>query len=106
MAAPDRRALRITVVYLRPGLTFERKLLLPRPVTVAEAIEASGVRAEVAELRAGALRVGVFSRQCESTERLRDGDRVEIYRPLSLDPKEARRLRAVVRRGNARTTAK
>jgi putative ubiquitin-RnfH superfamily antitoxin RatB of RatAB toxin-antitoxin module len=35
----------------------------------------------------------VWGRRCALTQRLNDGDRVEIYRPLSVDPKQARRLR-------------
>ncbi len=90
--------LHVRVVYLRPGLTFERDLVLRSPATIGEAIEASGVRESVAELRTAKLEVGVYSRLREPTDPLHDGDRVEIYRPLTLDPKEARRIRAAIRR--------
>lgn len=90
--------LSVSVVYLRPGLVFERRLRLPPGSTVGAAIDASGVRAEVPELAAGALTVGVFSEPRSLADRLYDGDRIEIYRPLAIDPKEARRIRAALRR--------
>jgi len=90
--------LRVSVAYLRPGLTFERTLLLPAPATVGAAIEASGVRRQVPELAGTELEVGVFSQRRTLADPLHDGDRVEIYRPLTIDPKEARRIRVAVRR--------
>jgi len=90
--------LSVSVVYLRPGLAFERQLVLPPGSTIGAAIDASGVRAEVPELAAGALALGVFSQPKSLADRLLDGDRIEIYRPLCIDPKEARRIRAAIRR--------
>ncbi len=98
MKAAESVRLRVRVVYLRPGLGFERALLLPAPATLAQAIEASGVRAEVAELAGAELEAGVFGRRRAPTDLLHDGDRVEIYRPLTIEPKQARRARACLRR--------
>lgn len=98
MAAAEPTSITVSVVYLRPGFSFERSLVLPASATVAEAIEASGIFAEVLELREARLEVGVFGHVCRPTDVLHDGDRVEFYRPLILDPKEARRLRAAIRR--------
>jgi len=90
--------LRISVVYLRPGLAFERALRLPAPATVGAAIEASGIRDAVPELAGVSMQIGVFSQRRALSDALHDGDRVEIYRPLTIDPKEARRVRVAVRR--------
>ncbi len=98
MSGSESGRLHLSVVYSRPGLSFERQLLLPSPASVAVAIEASGILDVVAELRNAKLDVGIFSRPCRMTDALHDGDRVEIYRPLLLDPKEARRARAAIRR--------
>ena len=98
MTRAEPSSLRVTVVYLRPDLTFERALRLTAPASVGDAIEASGIRAEIAELRSARLELGVFSCLCAPTELLHDGDRIEVYRPLTLEPKQARRLRAAVRR--------
>jgi putative ubiquitin-RnfH superfamily antitoxin RatB of RatAB toxin-antitoxin module len=89
---------RVSVVYLRPGLAFERRLVLPASATVGDAIEASGLRREVAELATGTIAAGVFGELRGPDSLLEDGDRIEIYRQLTIDPKEARRIRAEVRR--------
>jgi len=39
-------------------------------------------------------KVGIYSRPAKLTDQLKDGDRIEIYRPLLADPKEIRRKRA------------
>jgi hypothetical protein len=98
MSHADAGTVRASVVYLRPGLVFERSVVLPAPATIAAAVDASGVRRAAAELAAADLLVGVFGDRRLLSDPLRDGDRVEIYRPLAIDPKEARRLRAAVRR--------
>ncbi len=90
--------LRVSVVYLRPELVFEKALRLPAGATVGAAIEASGIRDVVTELANVKLEVGVFSQLRKPADPLYDGDRVEIYRPLTIDPKEARRVRVAVRR--------
>jgi putative ubiquitin-RnfH superfamily antitoxin RatB of RatAB toxin-antitoxin module len=88
----------VGVVYLRPGLVFERVLLLPAAATVATAIDASRIRALIPELARSELEAGIFGRPCAPNDLLHDGDRVEIYRPLSIDPKDARRIRVDVQR--------
>lgn len=89
---PDR--IRIEVVYALPDRAFRKTLLLPAGATVREAIELSGLLAERPEIDLASNRVGVFGRLKGLNDMLRDGDRVEIYRPLKADPKEARRKRA------------
>jgi putative ubiquitin-RnfH superfamily antitoxin RatB of RatAB toxin-antitoxin module len=70
------------------------------PVEVEEgaralaAVEASGILARCPELDPGSLRLGRFGREIACNERLADGDRIEILRPLVVGPMEARRLRA------------
>jgi putative ubiquitin-RnfH superfamily antitoxin RatB of RatAB toxin-antitoxin module len=67
---------------------------LPAGSTAMQAVESTrwlaGLSAEVSE----PLRLGIHSRRVEADHVLRDGDRVEIYRPLALDPMAARRRRA------------
>lgn len=59
----------------------------------------SGLLEAMPELRLQALEVGIFHRRCALDTPVRDGNRVEIYRPLQIDPKEARRLRAAAQKG-------
>lgn len=93
MAPAESSAARIEVVYCpRPGVADSTLLARVEPATVAAALLASGVLQRHG-LDAAQLRVGVWNHAREPGSGLRDGDRVEIYRPLTVDPKEARRLR-------------
>ncbi len=75
------------------------------PLTVAQAIERSGIIELFPEIDLAENKVGVFGKAARLDTRLTDGDRVEIYRPLIADPKEARKKRAaegkVMRKGGA-----
>ncbi|MDE2275801.1 MAG: RnfH family protein [Burkholderiales bacterium] len=85
--------LRVEVVYCpAPGLTDRVGVQLAAGATVADALRASGLLTRHA-LAAEGLQVGVWSRRRTLQTALREGDRVEIYRPLTVDPKEARRRR-------------
>ena len=62
--------------------------------TLREAIARSGVLEQCPEIDLAVNGVGVFGRARGLDQRVAGGDRVEIYRPLPVDPKEARRRRA------------
>lgn len=76
-ALPDRQ----TVVRVR----------LADGMTALGAVEASGLTRSHEELRERPLDLGIFGRPVPPSELLREGDRVEIYRPLTANPREARR---------------
>lgn len=63
--------------------------------TVAQAIELSGLKNKFPDMDIDPKRVGIFSVKTALDTVLRAGDRVEIYRPLVIDPKESRRKRAL-----------
>jgi uncharacterized protein len=90
---PKPEMLQIEVAYAEAQRQFLRRIRLPEGVTVADAIRVSEVEIECHIDLAG-LRVGIWSRLADPAAVLADGDRVELYRPLKIDPKEARRLRA------------
>jgi putative ubiquitin-RnfH superfamily antitoxin RatB of RatAB toxin-antitoxin module len=71
-----------------------RRVSLPAGSTVMQAVEQSGLLQEMPEVAFDPSRLGIFSRRVTADDLLHDGDRVEIYRPLTLDPKDARRRRA------------
>lgn len=77
--------------------TAERQLLreitLPAGSRVIEAVEQSGILQAMPEVAFDPSQLGIFSRRVAPDDTLRDGDRVELYRPLTLDPKDARRRR-------------
>lgn len=78
--------------------TSERQVLkevtLPAGSTVAVAIKSSGILDLFPDIDLDTNDVGVFSERRKLTDAVQDGDRVEIYRPLIADPREARRQRA------------
>jgi hypothetical protein len=78
----------------QPGGAFELTIELDAPATALDAIGASGVLERHPELATGGPMIGIWGRACAPDTVLGDGDRVEIYRPLTMDPNEARRLRA------------
>lgn len=91
--AAEPAPLNIEVVYCpQPGQTDTARLALPPSATVAMALLGSGLLARHG-LALDAVQTGVWGRVQALDAALRDGDRVEIYRPLTVDPKEARRLR-------------
>jgi putative ubiquitin-RnfH superfamily antitoxin RatB of RatAB toxin-antitoxin module len=62
--------------------------------TAAQAIKAASLEARFPGIDPAALRVGIWARLASRETVLRDGDRVELYRELKADPKDARRTRA------------
>ena len=83
----------VEVAYAEPARQFLRRIVLPIGSTVADAIRASGVESQLA-IDAAKLAAGIWSKPAARDARLEDGDRVELYRPLEADPKDARRRRA------------
>lgn len=82
----------IEVAYATPEQQVLLALSVPENTTVADAIDASGLLTRFPEIELSA--VGIFGKICTVQQLLKAGDRVEIYRPLCNDPKEARRQRA------------
>ncbi|MEO6362488.1 MAG: RnfH family protein [Caldimonas sp.] len=79
------------------GQAFETSLRMQVGATVLDAIRASGVLLRFPALDISTRSVGIWGRACDLGSPLKHGDRVEIYRPLAMDPMQARRLRATRR---------
>jgi putative ubiquitin-RnfH superfamily antitoxin RatB of RatAB toxin-antitoxin module len=86
--------LRVSVALALPDRQEVVALELAEGATVADALAAARVAERMPGYADGRLAVGVWSRRCDPSTRLRDGDRVEVYRPLQADPKDSRRRRA------------
>jgi putative ubiquitin-RnfH superfamily antitoxin RatB of RatAB toxin-antitoxin module len=85
--------LNVEVVYCPvPGQLDVRRVQLPAGAVLSDALVASGILDDHAEPAEG-WRLGIWGRVQEAKMPLRDHDRVELYRGLQVDPKEARRLR-------------
>lgn len=86
-------AIVVELAYAEPQRQFLRRFELPAGATVAAAIAVSGVE-QAFGIDAAGLGAGIWSKPAPRDAVLRDGDRVELYRPLTADPKESRRRRA------------
>lgn len=92
--ADTRAALRISVAFSPgPGAVDAVDLTLPEGSTVADALRASGLAGPGAPAERAGLKAAVWGVVRPMEQALRDRDRVELLRPLKVDPKEARRLR-------------
>jgi len=92
MAPADR--LRVSVAYSpRAGEVDEVVLDVPAGATLGDAIRESGMAQRHPGLDLSRAKSGIWGRVQPEDTALRERDRVEIYRPLQVDPKEARRLR-------------
>lgn len=120
-AAASPATITVVVCYATAQQQLLRELTLAAGATVGAAIEASDILAQMAQLaQAGTLgqfadardpgavpfdaavhQVGIFGKKKTVATVLRDGDRVELYRPLVADPKDSRRRRAGSRQGGA-----
>ena len=79
-------ALKVEVVYALPRREKIVSVVVPEGASVRDALAKAGFD--------DARPVGIFGEPATPETRLADGDRVELYRPLKIDPKEARRRRA------------
>jgi uncharacterized protein len=86
-----RESLRIRVVYALPDQQPSADLLVPPGTSLTEVIDLSGLLQKFPEAAARPLACAIFGRAVPLTYELRDGDRIEILRPLLIDPKQSRR---------------
>jgi len=77
----------ISVAYAHSDAQFWKKLDLPAGTTVREAIEQSGVLTKFPEINLAQQKVGIFGKVTPLDAALGEGDRVEIYRPITVDPR-------------------
>jgi putative ubiquitin-RnfH superfamily antitoxin RatB of RatAB toxin-antitoxin module len=84
----------VEVVFAKPGEQALEQLHVPADATIESVIRQSGLLERFPEIDLAQNKVGVFGKVAALSATLRDGDRVEIYRPLIADPKEARKRRA------------
>lgn len=84
----------VEVAYARPTEQALEQLQVPEGTTIEAAIRRSGVLQRFPEIDLTHNKVGIFGKASKLSATLEPGDRIEIYRPLIADPKEARRKRA------------
>lgn len=85
--------MKIEVAYAEREQQTVIELDLPSDATVADALQAA--KAHLPDVDLDNVPLGIFGQTCERDKPLKEWDRVEIYRPLIMDAKEARRQRAL-----------
>jgi putative ubiquitin-RnfH superfamily antitoxin RatB of RatAB toxin-antitoxin module len=86
--------IQVEVAYANSAKQVLKTLVVPHTYTVEQTILAADILDEFSEIDLTCNCIGIFGKKVTLTTRLTDGDRIEIYRPLQIDPKHARRLRA------------
>ncbi len=84
----------IEVVFALPDKQSLLEVVIEEGTSVEQAIQKSGILKRFPEIDLSKHKVGIWNRTCKLNDNPRDGDRIEIYRPLIADPKEVRRRRA------------
>lgn len=90
----ENETISVELVYIKPALQTIIKLEVPNGSTIGTAIKQSGLLERNPEIDLSVNKTGIFSKVEELDYVLSNGDRIEVYRPLQADPKEARRRRA------------
>ena len=91
--------IQVSIVYAIKRKQWQKELRVPRGTSAQELVVLSDMQHEIDDLRGtrlDALRLGVYSIPVEYDYLLEEGDRLEIYRPLTADPKEVRRQLALL----------
>ncbi len=88
--------MQVEIVFALPSRQELRQLSVEEGATVADVIATSGLAAAFPEHDLAVLQVAIWGRPVERSQAVREGDRVELLRPLEMDPREARRLKAGV----------
>lgn len=86
--------MKVTVVYITSAAQFIQELEVAEVTTVEQAIQLSSLLHEFPEVSLDKNQVGVYGDIVSLDTRIKTNDRIEVYRPLTMDPMEARRLRA------------
>ena len=84
----------IEVAYALPDQQALLEVVIEQGTSVEQAIKASGIIKRFPQIDLSKDKVGIWNRTCKLSDEPKNGDRIEVYRPLIADPKEARRRRA------------
>ena len=92
----------VLVVMALPGKSLSVSLSLGEHADVASAVAIAEKDPVFSEVEFKDFTIGIYGELCELSQKLSDGDRIELYRPIIEDPKEQRRKRAIDQHGLSR----
>lgn len=93
MSTENAKKITVEVAYARPDTQVILEVEVEEGATIEDALRLCGILANFPDIDLTTQKVGIFGKLSKLTSLLRAGDRVEIYRPLAADPKEARKQR-------------
>jgi len=85
----------VEIVFASPDRQLLKIVLVAAGDTVADVVANSGLCEDFPEFQIDGLALGIWGCEVERKQAVKDGDRIEIYRPLEMDPREARRRLAL-----------
>lgn len=86
--------IKVEIVFALPDTATSLSIEVAEGTTAEQAVLQSGIAEKCPEIDLTSLALGVWNRTVKNHQVLKEGDRIEIYRPLIADPKAARRQRA------------
>jgi len=86
--------MQVEIVFALPSRQVLKQVVVDDGATVADVIAASRIAADFPGNDLDELQAGIWGEPVERTHPVSEGDRVELFRPLEMDPREARRLKA------------
>ncbi len=88
------KQIRIEITYAKPDIQWLQETEVVAGTNLLDATRQSGITARFPEIDLDTVKMGIFGKIAKADRILQEGDRIEIYRPLIADPKEARKKRA------------
>jgi hypothetical protein len=86
--------IRVEIAYAEPRRSVVKSFSMPPGALLADALRAAAADQEFFGVDLSGSAVGIFGKVAHRDQPLKDGDRIEVYRPLAEEPKLARRTRA------------
>lgn len=86
--------IRIRICYAKPERQLLKEVTVAEGTNIEEALRRFGILSDLDGVDLATCRIGIYGKIKSLDAQLREGDRIEIYRPLLADPKDARRKRA------------
>lgn len=99
------KQINIEIAYALPDRYYLKSFKVDEGTMIQTAILQSGILQQFTEIDLRENKVGIYSRPAKLNDQLKDGDRIEIYRPLLADPKEIRRKRAASKPSRTRKSS-
>ncbi len=87
--------MKIELIYVNKNIQKQYYIMENDNISVRDVINKTGILKDFKEINLNVQLVGIFSKVVTLEQKVKNGDRIEIYRPLTINPKEARKIRSL-----------